>query len=163
MFSIALLFFGAGVGALSGLLGIGGGIVLVPGLVLLFGFSQQEAQGTSLAALIPPVGLFAALVYYQNGYVRLSVVGLVALGFLIGAYGGAYLVPRLQPEALRGAFGVLLLFLGFTLLISPHRPRPATALPAGVATVASTLLARAWKAREPAKPRPPGDGIEYRI
>jgi uncharacterized membrane protein YfcA len=163
MFSIALFFFGAGVGALSGLLGIGGGIVLVPGLVLLFGFSQQEAQGTSLAALIPPIGLFAALVYYQNGYVRLSVVGLVALGFLIGAYGGAHLVPRLPAEALRGAFGVLLLFLGFTLLVSPHQPRPAAALPAGVATLGSALLARVWKARKLEKPRPPGDGIEYHI
>jgi uncharacterized membrane protein YfcA len=163
MFSFALLLFGLGVGVLSGLLGIGGGVVLVPGLVLLFGFSQQEAQGTSLAALIPPIGLFAALVYYQHGYVRLPVVGLIALGFMIGAYGGAYLVPRLPPETLRAAFGVLLLFLGFTLLIAPHPTRPAAALPAALATLAATLLARVWKARMPEKPRPPGDGIEYHI
>jgi uncharacterized membrane protein YfcA len=163
MFPIALFLFGLGVGALSGLLGIGGGIVLVPGLVLLFGLSQQEAQGTSLAALIPPIGLFAALVYYQHGYVRLPVVGLLAVGFMIGAYGGAQLVPLVPPEALRRAFGVLLLFLGFTLLISPHMPRPAAALPAGLATLAATLLARVWKARMPEKPRPPGDGIEYHI
>jgi uncharacterized membrane protein YfcA len=163
MFWIALLLFGLVVGALSGLLGIGGGIVLVPGLVLLFGLSQQEAQGTSLAALIPPIGLFAALVYYQNGYVRLPVVGLVAVGFMIGAYGGAHLVPHLPPEVLRGAFGVLLLLLGFTLLIAPHTTRHAAALPAGVATLAATLLARAWKARRPAKPRPPADEIQYHI
>jgi uncharacterized membrane protein YfcA len=163
MFPIALFLFGLGVGALSGLLGIGGGMVLVPGLVLLFGLSQQEAQGTSLAALIPPIGLFAALVYYQHGYVRLPVVGLLAVGFMIGAYGGAQLVPLVPPEALRGAFGVLLLFLGFTLLISPHTPRSAAALPAGLATLTATLLARVWKARMPEKPRPPGDGIEYHI
>ena len=58
-----LALFGVAVGILSGLLGIGGGIVLVPGLMLLFGFSQPEAQGTSLAVLIPPIGLFAAMVY----------------------------------------------------------------------------------------------------
>lgn len=62
-----LLAFGVCVGILGGLLGIGGGVVLVPGLILLFGFSQQEAQGTSLAVMIPPIGLFAAMVYYQHG------------------------------------------------------------------------------------------------
>jgi uncharacterized membrane protein YfcA len=169
MFAIALFVFGLGVGVLSGLLGIGGGIVLVPGLVLLFGLSQQEAQGTSLAALIPPIGLFAALVYYQHGYVRLPVVGVIAVGFMIGAYGGAQLVAHLPPEALRGAFGVLLLFLGFTFLLAPQATRPAAALPAGIATLASTLVVRVWKAKarmpekEKPRPRPPGDGIEYHI
>ena len=158
-----LLLFGVGVGALNGLLGIGGGIALVPGLVLLFGFSQQEAQGTSLAVLIPPIGLFAALVYYQHGYVRLPVVGLVALGFVVGAYGGAHLVPHLPLEALRVAFGVLLLFLGFTFLLSPRTARPAAALPAGVATVASVLIAHNLGTRVPKEPRPPGDRIEYHI
>lgn len=86
---LLLLVFGVVVGILSGLLGIGGGVVLVPGLILLFGFSQAEAQGTSLAVLIPPIGIFAALVYYQHGYVRLPVVSLIAVGFMFGAlFGG---------------------------------------------------------------------------
>ena len=71
---LALLFlFGLAVGVISGLFGIGGGIVLVPGLVMLFRFTQQEATGTSLAALVPPIGIFAALVYYENGFVKLPV------------------------------------------------------------------------------------------
>lgn len=163
MNSLWILLFGLGVGALSGLLGIGGGIVLVPGLVLLFGFSQQEAQGTSLAVLIPPIGLFAALVYYQHGYVRLPVVGLVALGFVVGAYGGAHLVPHLPLEALRAALGVLLVFLGFTFLLSPRNARPASALPPRVATAASVLIARSLGTRDPRESRPPGDRIEYHI
>ncbi|MFO0885446.1 MAG: TSUP family transporter [Pirellulales bacterium] len=86
---LLLLVFGVVVGILSGLLGIGGGVVLVPGLILLFGFSQAEAQGTSLAVLIPPIGIFAALVYYQHGYVRLPVVSLIAVGFNVwGTFGG---------------------------------------------------------------------------
>ncbi|HZN36271.1 MAG TPA: TSUP family transporter, partial [Pirellulaceae bacterium] len=68
-----LFLFGVAIGIVSGLLGIGGGILLVPGLMLLFQFSQQEAQGTSLAVLIPPIGIFAALVYIQNGDVKLPV------------------------------------------------------------------------------------------
>src|SRR5262245_27323466 len=75
---LSLFLFGVAIGVVSGLLGIGGGILLVPGLMLLFQFSQQEAQGTSLAALIPPIGIFAAIVYYQNGHVRLPVAGAVA-------------------------------------------------------------------------------------
>lgn len=159
----SLLIFGLGVGALSGLLGIGGGIVLVPGLVLLFGFSQQEAQGTSLAVLIPPIGLLAALVYFQHGYVRLPVAGLVAAGFVIGAYAGAHLVPHLPLGALRVAFGVLLLLLGFMFLMSPVAARPAAALPAGVATLITSLVARTMGARARRTPRPPGEHIEYHI
>src|SRR3954451_16605605 len=100
-----LFLFGVAVGGASGLLGIGGGIVLVPGLIWLFGFSQPEAQGTSLAVLIPPVGIFAALVYYRHGYVRLPVVGAVAAGFLVGAYLGAKFVPHAPLDGLRLAFG----------------------------------------------------------
>lgn len=72
MYLLLLALVGVAVGVLSGWLGIGGGIVLVPGLMLLFGFSQPEAQGTSLAVLVPPIGLFAAIVCYQHGDVRRS-------------------------------------------------------------------------------------------
>jgi uncharacterized membrane protein YfcA len=113
--------FGIGVGVLSGLLGIGGGIALVPGLMLLFGFSQAEAQGTSLAVLIPPIGIFAALVYWHNGFVRLPVVGWVAGGFVVGAFIGALLVPHVPQGALRTVFGMLLVYVGFTFLVTPPR------------------------------------------
>jgi len=105
--------------------------------MLLFGYSQQEAQGTSLAALIPPIGIFAALVYYQNNYVKIPVAAAVAAGFMIGAFFGALLVPRVPIEWLRLAFGGLLLYLGcsFVLFGFPPKGFSAAALPAGLAAL----------------------------
>jgi len=165
MFWFWLLLFGIAIGIVSGLLGIGGGVLLIPGLVLLFGFSQTEAQGTSLAVMIPPIGIFAALVYYQHGFIRFPVVGLIAVGFMIGAYFGARLVPHVSPTYLRLAFGILLLYLGFVFVLNPSDSRTGVALPAGLAALIST--AAAWFFRRQAKPkkplRPPGGDHEYHI
>jgi hypothetical protein len=140
--NLTLLFlFGAAIGVVSGLLGIGGGVLLVPGLVLLFGFSQPEAQGTSLAVLALPILIFAAVVYYQNGHVRLPVAGVIAAGFAVGAYAGARLVPHVPAVYLRTGFGVLLLYLGFLFVVSPATGRSAAALPAGVAAVVTAVVA----------------------
>jgi uncharacterized membrane protein YfcA len=158
-----LLIFGLGVGLLSGMLGIGGGVALVPGLILLFGFSQPEAQGTSLAVLIPPIGLFAAIVYYQQGHVRLPVVGWVALGFIIGAYCGARLVPYLPVEALRVGFGLLMLWLGFMFVMSPSNARPATAMPAALATAAAGSAGWLLRRRKRRPADSPNDDIEFHI
>lgn len=161
-----LFLFGGAVGVMSGLLGIGGGIALVPGLMLAFGFSQQEAQGTSLAVLIPPIGLFAALVYYQHGYVRLPVAGWVALGFVAGAFVGAKLVPVVPPVALRIAFGVVLVYVGSMFVMTPLGLRPRAALPLAAAAVGATLLARLrrrpHRAARQNVPKP-HDDIEYHI
>lgn len=166
MHYLLLFLFGSAIGIMSGLLGIGGGIALVPGLMLLFGFTQQQAQGTSLAVLVPPIGIFAALVYYQNGYVKVPIVGWVALGFLIGALAGAKLVPYVPPVPLRVAFGLILLYVGFSFVMAPLSLRPSAALPAGVATLIAFLGSR-WlrRRRLPARrdlPRP-SDEIEYHI
>ncbi len=160
-----LFVFGVGVGVLGGLLGLGGGIVLVPGLILLFGFSQAEAQGTSLAVMIPPIGIFAALVYYQHGFVRLPVVGLIASGFMLGAFLGAKLMPNLPVEYLRIAFGVLMLYLGFTFIISPRGRLTEAALPAGLAGLASALLAYLFRRPKAVKQphRPPDEHQDYHI
>lgn len=166
MFYGSLFLLGIGIGVLSGLLGIGGGVVLVPGLMLLFGFTQPEAQGTSLAVLIPPIGLFAALIYYQHGYVRLPVVGWIALGILIGAMAGAKLVPIIPPAGLRLIFGLLLLYLGFTFVMQPVLVTPTAALPSGVATLVTATTAfwlRRRTGSRPPRPRPPGDDVEYHI
>ena len=160
-----LLLFGVAIGVVSGLLGIGGGILLIPGLMLLFGYSQAEAQGTSLAVMIPPIGIFAAMVYYQHGFVRLPVVGLIAVGFMIGAYFGARLVPHVSPTLLRLAFGVLLLYLGFVFVFNPSDSRSGVALPAGVAAVVSAFVA--WFLRRRITPKtalpPPSSDHEYHI
>jgi uncharacterized membrane protein YfcA len=137
-----LFLFGTAVGVMSGLLGIGGGVALVPGLMLLFGFSQQEAQGTSLAVLVPPIGIFAAMVYYQHGFVRAPIVGWVALGFLLGALAGAKLVPVVPAMSLRIGFGLILLYVGFMFVMTPTSARSSSALPAGLAALGVFILSR---------------------
>ena len=105
-------------------------------------------------------------VYIQHGYVKLPVAGWVAFGFAVGAFLGAKLVPHLAPEFLRVSFGGLLLYLGFTFVFSSGSPRPQTALPAGLATLAAWVVSRV--SRQPPKPdrtppKPPSDDIGYQI
>ena len=83
-------------GTLSGLTGLGGGFIMVPLLVYFFGMSQHPAQGTSLAVLLPPLGLFAFLQYYKNGHVDVQVAVLVAVGFLFGGYLGGYTAQQIS-------------------------------------------------------------------
>lgn len=162
MLLFLLLIFGVLVGMMSGLLGIGGGIALVPGLMFLFSFTQREAQGTSLAVMIPPIGIFAAMVYYQRGDVRLPVVAFVALGFMLGAYIGAKLLPLVPLTALRVAFGCLLLYVGFMFVLTPVRGQQLAALPAGIAALFAWVLRRGSRERAQTVP-PAGEEIEYHI
>ena len=165
MGSLALMVFGVFVGMLSGMLGIGGGVVLVPGLMLLFGFTQLEAQGTSLAVLAMPILVFAAVVYYQNGHVRLPVVAFIAIGFAIGAYGAANLAEHLPVKALRVFFGALMLYLGFMYVLELKVPRSAVALPAGIAAFFSVIVARIFHRRFATHipVEPPSSVREYHI
>ena len=163
MLYVQLLLFGMCIGVISGMLGIGGGIILVPGLMLLFQFTQQEAQGTSLAAMIPPIGIFAAMVYYKNGDVKIPVAAAVAGGFMIGALGGALLVKRVPLAWLQLAFGMLLLYVGFTFVFAPKTTIMA-ALPAGLATFFGAIGAWLRGKRAAAIPLPPPDErTEYHI
>ena len=95
-------------GALSGLTGLGGGFIMVPLLVYLFGMSQHNAQGTSLAVLLPPLGLLAFLQYYRHGHVDLRIAVLVALGFFFGGYVGGYLAQLVPGTLLRKGFAVVM-------------------------------------------------------
>jgi len=99
-------------GVLSGLFGIGGGVVIVPLLILVLGFTAQQAAGTSLAALLLPVGLFGAIQYWQAGQVNILNAALLALGLLIGAFIGARLGLSLPSEVIQRGFGVLLVVVG---------------------------------------------------
>jgi uncharacterized membrane protein YfcA len=110
--SLGFVFLGILAGSLGGVVGIGGGIVMVPLLIYAFGFDQKLAQGTSLAAMIPPVGLLAAYVYYKNGNVNISAALLIAAGFLLGAYGGAIFATSINKELLQRIFGFVLLAIG---------------------------------------------------
>lgn len=95
-------------GALSGLTGLGGGFIMVPLLVYLFGMSQHGAQGTSLAVLLPPLGLLAFMQYYRNGHVDVRIAVLVAVGFFVGGYFGGALAQIIPGTLLRKGFAVVM-------------------------------------------------------
>jgi hypothetical protein len=115
--NLAYVLLGLAAGALSGLIGIGGGIIIVPALVFFFGFSQLKAQGTTIALMIPPIGLLAAWTYYQKGYVDTRVAVLVCLGFVVGGLVGANVATGLSNVVLEKVFGVILLFIALKMLL----------------------------------------------
>jgi uncharacterized protein len=113
------LILGFIVGAISGLIGIGGGVLLTPALVYLFGFSQHSAQGTTLALLVPPVSLLAAWAYYQQGDVNLVATCLVFVGFFVGGLLGAKLAAKISDLWLRRIFGIAMFCIALTMMLSP--------------------------------------------
>ncbi len=114
---ILYLLLGLAAGAVSGLVGIGGGIIVVPALVFLFGFSQHGAQGTTLAMMVPPIGILAAWTYYSQGYVDIKVAGLLCAGFLFGGLLGARLAVTLSNPVLEKVFGAALLVVSLRMLL----------------------------------------------
>ncbi|MFH0735573.1 MAG: sulfite exporter TauE/SafE family protein [bacterium] len=107
---VILLLIGLAAGAMSGILGIGGGIIVIPALVMILGYSQQSAQGTSLGLLLPPVGILAVLNYYNKGYVNLKAVIIMSLAFLIGSYFSSKFAVSLPENVIKKIFAVFLLF-----------------------------------------------------
>lgn len=114
--SIAFVLTGLVGGILSGLFGIGGGIVIIPMLVLLFGMNQHLAQGTTLALFVPPVGILAAWAYYREGFVDLKVAGLLCLGFFVGGLVGAKLAGLLSDILLKRIFGCIMLVIALKMI-----------------------------------------------
>ncbi|HOC45394.1 MAG: sulfite exporter TauE/SafE family protein [Syntrophorhabdaceae bacterium] len=113
-----LLFILLGViaGILSGLIGIGGGVIIVPALVFLFGFTQHQAQGTTLALLVPPIGILAAWSYYRRGDVNIEAAVLIVIGFLLGSLFGARIAAGLSDVVLKKIFGVCLLLIAIRMI-----------------------------------------------
>jgi uncharacterized membrane protein YfcA len=112
----ALLLLGVVAGMLSGMFGIGGGIVIVPALSLIFGFPLQRAIGTSLAVLILPVSFFAVLAYYRAGMVQISTAALVAIGLIVGGLAGAQLALHLPTSVLQRIYGVFLIYVAWCFI-----------------------------------------------
>ena len=112
------LLLGLVAGALSGLIGIGGGVIIVTVLIFLFGLSQHEAQGTTLALLVPPIGILAAWTYYKHGYVHLAMAAYICLGFLLGSFFGAKLATSLSNALLERVFGVALLLIVLKMIFA---------------------------------------------
>ena len=110
------LFLGLVAGVMSGLIGIGGGIVIVPVLVFLFGLSQHQAQGTTLAMMVPPIGILAAWTYFKQGYVDLGVAAVLCVGFVFGGLLGAKMATSLPSAVLEKVFGVALFVVSLKMI-----------------------------------------------
>jgi uncharacterized membrane protein YfcA len=111
------ILLGVVAGIFSGLIGIGGGIIIVPALVLLFGLSQHSAQGTTLALMVPPIGLLAALAYYKQGFVDLKIAAFICIGFFIGGLLGANFALGIPETILKKIFGVVLLAVSVKMIL----------------------------------------------
>ncbi|HDP80960.1 MAG TPA: sulfite exporter TauE/SafE family protein [Spirochaetes bacterium] len=115
MYILAVLI-GLSAGALGGLIGIGGGVLIIPLLTMVLKFDQHLAQGTSLAAMVPPIGILAAYMYYRAGHVNIPVALCIALGFLVGGFLGAKVAVLANEVLLQKLFGVALLLIAVKMI-----------------------------------------------
>ncbi len=118
---LTALLIGLSAGILSGLVGVGGGIIMVPALVFFLSYTQHQAQGTSLAVLTLPVVILASLYYYHQCQkagtpIDLRIVGLLSVGFLVGGYFGSKLALAIDQEALKKIFAIILFYTAFKML-----------------------------------------------
>ena len=158
-----LLLIGLAIGIVSGMVGIGGGMLVIPLLMFFFGFSQAKANGTSLAMLLPPIGIFAVVEYWKAGNVDWRFALLLAFGFAVGAYIGAAIVNHgwINPTALRVGFALLLIYCAARLLFR-HGGQARSALETSLMVTGFALmyammrlLGRRWR-------RAPDWGLIYR-
>jgi uncharacterized membrane protein YfcA len=115
---LILIVIGIITGIMAGMLGIGGAIIMIPALVFLIGFNQQMAQGTSLAVMLPPIGIFAAYNYWKAGQVDIKVAMILAATFIVGSYFGSKFALNIPQALLKKIFGVLLLLVAAKMLLS---------------------------------------------
>jgi len=114
---LSYICLGVAAGTLAGIFGIGGGVILIPALVYLFGLSQHQAQGTTLAILVPPIGLLAAMRYYYSGNVKLNLAVFICIGFFVGGLLGAHLVQNLPEPVLKKVFGIFLACIAARMIL----------------------------------------------
>lgn len=117
MNQLLYIMLGIIAGIFSGIFGIGGGTILIPALVFLFGLTQHQAQGTTLAIMVPPIGLLAALRYYYSGNVKLNIAAFICLGFFFGGLLGAHLIQNVPDLALKRLFGVFLAIISVRMIL----------------------------------------------
>ncbi len=111
-----LILIGLAAGVLSGLFGVGGGVIIVPALVFFVGMSQHQAQGTSIGLMLLPIGILAAYNYYNTGNLDIKAGLIIALAFVVGGYFGSKLSLNLDQLMLKRAFGVFMLFVAIRLI-----------------------------------------------
>ena len=115
---IILIVIGLLAGILSGLVGVGGGILMIPLLIMFLGLTQHQAQGTALFAMLPPIGILAAMNYYKEGFVKWEYAAVMALTFVVGGYFGSKLSITLPDQTVRRMFGVIMLIGAIKLIFS---------------------------------------------
>ena len=113
---LIIILIGIAAGMLSGLVGIGGGLIIVPALVYFLGMSQHSAQGTSLGLILLPVGIFAVMTYYKQGNVDIKIVGLLAIGFIAGSYFGSKISLSIPEETVKKIFAVLMILVAVKMI-----------------------------------------------
>ena len=113
-----LILIGMSAGLLSGVVGVGGGIIIIPLLMFLMGLGQHQAQGTSLAIMLPPIGILAAINYYKKGFVNWEYALIIAFTFIVGGYFGSKFAINLKPEILRRVFGLVMLIGALKMIFS---------------------------------------------
>ncbi len=117
LITITYIVLGLIAGVFSGFLGIGGGSIIIPVLVYLYGLTQHEAQGTTLALMVLPIGLLAALRYYYSGNVNIPMAVFISIGFFVGGFIGAIIVQPVPDYLLKKIFGIFLLLIAFRMII----------------------------------------------
>ncbi len=115
---LGLILLGLISGFLSGLIGIGGAVIIIPALVFIFGFEQHLAQGTTISLMVLPIGLFAAINYYQKGFVDLKTALLISIGFILGGYLGSLFALQLSTLVLKRILAIVLILISLKLLFS---------------------------------------------
>jgi hypothetical protein len=115
---VLYVILGLAAGTFSGVVGLGGGVLIVPALVFLFGLSQQQAQGTTLALMVPPIGILAAYAYYQQGFVDLKIAAFICLGFIVGGWLGAKFAVSLPTNVLQKIFAISLMLIALKMFFA---------------------------------------------
>ncbi len=113
-----LIIIGLLSGFISGFVGVGGGVLMIPLMIFLLGFTQFEAQGTAIFAMLPPIGILAALNYFKQGYVKWEYAVVIAFTFVIGGYFGSKVSLNLSPTIVKRVFGFIMLFIGVKMIFS---------------------------------------------
>jgi uncharacterized membrane protein YfcA len=118
---LLLAIIGLAAGILSGMIGIGGGIIIVPALVFVLGFTQQQAQGTSLGLLLLPVGILAVMNYYRQGYIDVKVVAIMCVTFILGGWVGSKIALSLPQDTVKKIFAIVLIVVALKMLFFDKR------------------------------------------
>ena len=122
--ALILIIIGLMAGVFGGIFGVGGAIIMIPAMVYFLGVDQHMAQGTSLAVMLPPIGLFAAYNYYKAGEVNIWYAMIIAVSFMIGGYFGSKIALNLPENILKKIFGILLIIMALRLIFSKQAGVP---------------------------------------